>query len=644
MRSAAALASLIVVTTLAADSVPKEKPTTANLGKKIANVSFTNAAGKTVALHDFKDKKAIVVVFLSFDCPVSNSYAQPLADMYREFHKQGIAFLGLTTNTEETDAEVAKQAKHFNLPFAVVCDRKLAAAAAFQADITPECFVLDGDFVLRYRGRIDNAYSDRLKKKPQVTEHNLKQVIGELLSGRPVRVAATVAIGCPIPRQQAPPPPIGNVTYYRDVVPILQNNCQSCHRPGEVGPFSLMTYRQAVNWAEDIKSYTQRRIMPPWKPAESVKFHNERRLSDKELATLAAWVDGGTPQGNVKDAPPPAKFPDGWQLGTPDLVLAVPEEFTLGPTGRDLFRCFVLPTNLKEDKYVVAVEVRPGNPRIVHHTIQFIDTKGQARKLEEKQRDKDKNQPIDPKQPATKYDRGPGYSMAMGVGFIPQGSLLGWAPGQLGRFLPQGSGIFLPKTSDLVVQVHYHRNGRVEKDKTQVGLYFAKKPIDKRYAGSVLAGGSGGLLGRFFAIPAGAERYPLQGDSWATADYTLHSVMPHMHLIGKEIKVSLTPPEGKELTLIHIKEWDYNWQETYFLKEPMQIKAGTRFHVDAWYDNSDKNPNNPFNPPRRITVGEQTTNEMCFVFLGGTAGQFNRILPMSPLGPGGRKDKKTAGN
>src|SRR5262249_36232305 len=149
-------------------------PSTAKVGKKIADVSFQDAAGKTVSLYDFKDKKAVVVVFLSFECPVSNSYTQPLADMAREYAKHGIAFVGLTTNTEETDAEVAKQAKHFNLPFPVFCDRKLAAAEALQADITPECFVLDGDFVLRYRGRIDNSYTERLKKHPKVTEHNLR--------------------------------------------------------------------------------------------------------------------------------------------------------------------------------------------------------------------------------------------------------------------------------------------------------------------------------------------------------------------------------------------------------------------------------------------------------------------------------------
>src|SRR5437660_646770 len=191
--AAATIAALVCLNIASADPVPSK----ANLGKKIANVGFTDAAGKTFSLYDLRDKKAVVVVFLSFECPVSNSYAQPLADMANEYAKHGIAFLGLTTNNDETDADIARHVRDYKLPFPVYCDRKLAAAEAFKADVTPEGFVLDGDFNLRHRGRIDNADSERPKKHGKVTEHNLRQVIGEVLSGRPIGVAATVAIGCP---------------------------------------------------------------------------------------------------------------------------------------------------------------------------------------------------------------------------------------------------------------------------------------------------------------------------------------------------------------------------------------------------------------------------------------------------------------
>ena len=279
------------------------EPSTAYLGKKIGNLTFKDENGKVHALYELKDKKAIVLVFYSFDCPVSTSYAQPLADIAKELEKHGVSFIGLTVNEDESAAEVVKQARRFNLNFPFYVDAKLAAATALKAETTPECFVLDGDYVLRYRGRIDNSYAERLKKHNQTTRQDLRQVLGEMLSGRPVSVPATVAIGCHIARPEKVVAATGKVTYHRDVLPILQNHCQQCHRPGEVGPFALMTYKQAVNWANDIKSYTQKGEMPPWKAVAGPAFHGDRRLAAKEVAMLAEWVDGGTPEGDPKDAP-----------------------------------------------------------------------------------------------------------------------------------------------------------------------------------------------------------------------------------------------------------------------------------------------------------------------------------------------------
>jgi peroxiredoxin len=630
LLSSLAFLGMVAISANAAE----EKPNTSNLGKQIANFTLTDAKGKAISLHEFKDRKAIVVVFLSFECPVSTSYSQPLADMVAEFGKAGVAFLGLTVNPDEAAAEVEKQARANKLPFSVFKDAGFRAADALGAEITPEAFLLDGSFHLRYRGRIDNSFYARLKKNQKPLVEDLRQAISELVTGRPVSVPATVAIGCSI--QRSSPAAAGKVTYYRDVLPILQNRCQSCHRPGEVGPFSLMSYRQAVNWAEDIKTFTQTRRMPPWKLVDGLDFHNERKLTDREIAALASWVDAGTPAGDAKDAPPPREFPQGWQLGTPDLVLTVPDDFQVGPTGNDLFRCFVLPTNLPEDKYVAAVEVRPGNRRILHHTLLFIDRTGRARKLEE-QAQNAKPDETDPHAP-TSLDRGPGYSVAMGVGFVPQGGMSGWAPGQMPRYLPEGTGYYLPKGADIVMQAHYHRDGRLEKDRTSIGLFFVKTPKARQYQGGVMAGSqAGGALPIFFSIPAGKDHHVVKGSMWATGDCRLYSIMPHMHLLGKEIAVTLTPPDGPAKTLLAIKEWDYNWQETYWFKEPVQIRAGSRLDVTAVYDNSSNNPNNPFDPPRTIYFGEYTTNEMCFVFLGGLSDRpMARNLPLT------RRDAKLA--
>jgi peroxiredoxin len=590
-----------------------QAPSTDKLNKKIEDFTLQDGAGKAVSLYGLKDRKAVVVVFLSFDCPVSTSYSTALTGLARTYEKRGVAFLAVNSSDEDDAATLARKAEEHKLPFPLLKDDRHTAADTFKATAVPEAFVLDHNFVLRYRGRIDDGWTARLKRNPRPQRADLKQSLDELLAGKDVSVPATVTVGCAIPRERVAGK-VAQVTYHRDVLPILQRHCQQCHRPGEVGPFSLMTYKQAVNWAADVKEYTQARKMPPWKPVAGPAFHHERRLSEQELATLAAWADGGTPEGDPKDAPPPRSFVEGWYLGKPDLVLTVPEDMTVGAGGKDLFRVFVLPTGLTEDQYVVALEVRPGNKRVVHHTLNFFDTTGQGRKLQEKEKARAKK--------AGEQDGGPGYSVSMGVGFLPNraggfGNLGGWAPGQLGRTLPEGYGYFLPKGADVLLQVHYHRDGRVEKDRTAIGLYFGKGP-HKPYKNLV-------IQGNFWMVPRNNAAFHVYGGLELDQDCTLHSVMPHMHMLGREVQVTLAPPDGKPFTLVAIRDWDYNWQETYYLRNPIELKKGTRLTVDAVYDNSARNPNNPFSPPQNVWFGEQTTNEMCYAFLGATADTPGRI-------------------
>lgn len=621
----AVFASVILASLPLGDAVAGE-----NSGDKAPNLgslSFRSADGKVHALKNLAGAKATVIVFLSFDCPMSNSYAKPLSDLAKEYETKGVKFVGVCP-CDETAAQVAAKVKEYQIGFPMFKDDKLLAVACLDAKITPSVFVLDSKYAVRYNGMIDDAYSKRLVPNRAVSQRYLKDALDDLLVGKTVRVAKTDAIGCPIGKT-TPKGDSMEVTYYKDVLPILQNRCQSCHRPGEVGPFSLMNYKQAVNWADDIKDYTQSRKMPPWKPQGGKEFAGERHLSDVENKTLAKWVDNGCPAGDAKQAPPERKFPDGWYLGKPDLILTLEDDFILGPTGKDQFRVFVMPTGLTEDKFVRAVEVRPGNPRIVHHALNFYDTTGSARKLQdEKQTAERKTRKPDD------VDVGPGYSAAMGLGFRASptaaqggkfGALSGWAPGILPKELPPGVGFYLPKGSDFVIQIHYHRNGKLEKDRTQIGLYFQKGPVDQPMAGMIVPGrfkpdpdakdARKKLMGY---IPAGDEHFVARGTITTDKDCVLRTITPHMHLLGKSVKITMTPPGGKTETLIDIPEWDYNWQESYFFKDPVAVKAGTRFDIEAVFDNSAKNPNNPTSPPANVYFGEQTTNEMLFGFIGAT--------------------------
>ena len=354
-------ASLILAILLVAGGpVAAEDDAGAKLGTKIANVSFKNADGKATALYDLTDKKAIVIIFLNFECPNSTGYAPILAEMAQRYGDKGVAFLGVC-NSDDDAAALAVLAKDFKLGFPVYKDEKSAAVTALKAETTPEVFVIDHNFILRYRGRIDDAFSARLKKNARITSHDLTKALDELLAGQPVSTPLTKAVGCPIWTGKEVKKD-GKVTYYRDVLPILQNalpEMPSARRSGAVLADDVQAGRQLGRRHQGLHPIAK---MPPWKTAEGIAFHNERKLTDAEIATLAAWADGGTPEGDPKDAPKPKEFVDGWQLGKPDLVLTAPEDFVVGPGGTRHIPLLRAADRADEDKYIVAFEVQARQP------------------------------------------------------------------------------------------------------------------------------------------------------------------------------------------------------------------------------------------------------------------------------------------
>jgi hypothetical protein len=376
------------------------------------------------------------------------------------------------------------------------------------------------------------------------------------------------------------------VTFNKDIAPILWKNCASCHRPGEVGPFALLSYDDAAKRGEFIRDVVKDRIMPPWKAEpEYGRFHGVRRLSDADIKTIDRWVAAGSPEGRMEDLPQPPKFSEGWQLGVPDLVLKMPQPFEVPAETPDIYRCFVLPIDIPEDRTVSAVEFRPGNRKIVHHAVFFLDSTGRAREKD-------------------LADAELGYRSFGGPGFIPSGGLGGWAPGSEPMFLADGLGKSLRTKTDLVMQVHYHASGKPEQDQSQVGIYFTKKPVEHLVTGV-------SLLNPRLDIPAGAKRHRTQVEATLPVDVTAIGVSPHMHLLGREMKVWAETPDKETIPLVWIKDWDFNWQLQYTFAEHVRLAKGTKIRLEAYYDNSEDNPANPNSPPRRVRWGEETTDEMC---------------------------------
>ncbi len=412
--------------------------------------------------------------------------------------------------------------------------------------------------------------------------------------------AGSVAPLGPAPARAQSPAPVAAgdqigqpVTWANQISRIVQEHCQGCHRDGEVGGFALATYDDVRRRRDKIGRMVDERRMPPWKPVPGFgDFVGSRRLADRDVALVRAWVDAGAPQGDPRDLPPPRAFPATWPLGAPDAVLAPGEVFEVPSADRDLYRCFVIPTSFAEDRYLSAVDFVPGSRNIVHHVLTYVDTTGAAEALD-------------------RAEPGAGYTCFGGPGFIPRGGLGGWAPGSPPTVMRDGVGMLLPAGARVVMQVHYHnRTGAAHPDQTRMGLYFAKTPIDKRARSIPIAN-------RVFAIPAGAARHEVRASWTVPATWNVHvdSVYPHMHLLGREMTVTATYPDGTTRPLIRIDDWDFHWQGGYDYVEPMPLPGGTRVDVVAVFDNSAGNRRNPTKPPREVRWGEGTTDEMCIAFL-----------------------------
>ncbi|HEV3083867.1 MAG TPA: hypothetical protein VGY66_29060 [Gemmataceae bacterium] len=364
------------------------------------------------------------------------------------------------------------------------------------------------------------------------------------------------------------------ITYARQVSRIIQDKCQSCHHPGTAAPFSLLTYKNAVHWAETIREVVSEKRMPPWHADPRFgAFSNDRRLSQEDKDTLLSWLDNGTPMGDEKDLPPARTFEDGWVIGKPDVIFELPAEQSVPATGVVAYQYFVTPTNFKEDVWIQAAEARPGNRGVVHHII------------------------VSYREPKSKERTG-------GRGGLGDGFIVGTAPGDMPVILPPGTARKIPAGAELVWQMHYTPNGKAAKDKSQVGFIFYKGKEPPRFNAQTR-----GIMNNGFVIPPGEANKRVESDWVVPRDMLLLSFMPHMHLRGKDFEYRADFPDGRKQVLLSVPHFDFGWQTSYRLAAPVRLPKGTRIHCTAHFDNSAANPANP-DPKKRVVWGDQTWEEM----------------------------------
>ncbi len=401
------------------------------------------------------------------------------------------------------------------------------------------------------------------------------------------------------------------VTFTRNIAPIIFQNCSSCHHSGEVAPFSLLTYRDVQKRARQIAMVTQSRAMPPWKPEHGYgEFQHERRLEQTQIALLGQWVDEGAPEGEVADLPPAPQFTDGWELGKPDLIIKMVKPCTIPADGQDVNRSFPVAVHLPAGRYIRAAQFLPGNRRIVHHGTAMLDSSGKARQLEDQQ-----------------GGPGSGYVSFGGPGFLPSGGLPGYAPGFGAEVFPPDASGTLPKDVDVVFGMHYHPDGKVETDQSSIGLYFTNRPPTR--IGSLVT------MGVLNLTIAPGDKAHLEQDSYTLpVDVDVDSIYEHMHLLGKTCKLWAELPDYTLKPLIKINDWDFSWQAAYHLKNRIRLPKGTIIHGEWTYDNSADNPHQFNNPPKEITNGENSTNEMGGVLINVyvASPQDNGIIWIANLG------------
>jgi peroxiredoxin/mono/diheme cytochrome c family protein len=549
--------------------------------KTVESFTLTDArTEKPVSLADFGQRKAVVVVFLGTACTVSNSQLIELARLNKEYSGKGVQFLGINANQQDKIADVAKHAAANELLFPVLKDTGAKVADLFGAQRTPEVFVLDQKRAIRYAGRVNDQFGIDYKKL-QPTTRELADALDAVLAGKTVAIPQTAAAGCKIARAVRAKTE-ATVTFAKHIAPLLQKNCQECHRPGQAAPMSLLTYDDAASWAETIREAVSDQRMPPWYADPRYgKFVNDRFMTKADRDLLVKWVDEGCARGDERDLPSPVKFPHGeWGIGKPDTIISMEEEYSVPaetPRGGIPYQLFIVDPKFKEDRWVQRAEAKAGAPSVVHHVLAFI--------VPPRSR-------IDPDMPS------PPFLLGVKNARI----LAGTAPGEMPSIFEPGMAVRIPAGSKIIFQMHYTPNGKAQKDRSSIGVIFAKEPPQREVMTLP-------VFNQRLRIPPGDSNHRVDSYFTMQEDGQLLTLMPHMHLRGKDFLYNIETPDGKETTILSVPKFNFNWQSTYRFKEPIKLAKGSKIHCIAHFDNSDKNPLNP-DPTALVGWGDQTWQEM----------------------------------
>ena len=543
------------------------RPTTAS--PPVEDFTLRDYRGAERRLSDWKDRRLLVIAFLGADCPLAKLYGRRLGEVEKEFAAH-VAVIGINANRHDSLRAIGRYAHKHDLRFPILKDSDNRVADRFGARRTPEVFLLDEHRSVRYRGRIDDQYAPGVQRA-RPTRRDLAEAIEELLAGKKVSVPATAAVGCLIDRLD-PAAAAGRITYNRHIAPLLQKHCMSCHRRGQVAPFPLTNYRQALGWAETMLEVVQEGRMPPWSASpQHGRFANDPRLAAADKKRLAEWVHDGCPEGAAADRPAPPRFRDGWNIPEPDAIVSLPRDFTVPAEGVVDYQTFEVDPGFTEDKWVRAAEIRPGNRAVVHHCTIFL--------------------------------KPPGAEEVQAQGKLGSVCLAATAPGTPPLLLPDGMAKKIPAGWHLLFVLHYTPVGSIQKDRTSIGLVFADRKEVRKEAATHL------LYDDELVIPPHTAAHRVEKSWRAPADILLLAMFPHMHLRGKSFRYEAVSPGGDVEVLLDVPHYDFNWQHRYVLAEPKRLPAGTLIRCVAVYDNSADNPANP-DPSQTVRAGKQSWDEM----------------------------------